>query len=150
MIKKKFSQCVKVNRNSKVTVKENKKQAIFLNPAKEPYDVIHVDGCVIVQNTSCDYVVSKNEVGDILIELKGMDVNHAVEQIMATAQFWSENDFRTGRIAGLVVSSRKPSNDTKIQRFQLAFLKKYKSPLHVWPKNDEFIFENVLEFKGPK
>jgi hypothetical protein len=145
-----FPDCLLVNKNSKVTIKENGKQAIFLNPERSVYFVIRVDNCVVKQAISSDYVVSKTKIGDVIIELKGMDVDHAVEQVFATAQFWADNKLREGKIAGLIVCSRKPSFDTKIQRFQAKFAQKFKAPMHIWPRNDEFVFERVLEFSGPK
>jgi hypothetical protein len=150
MIAEEFKGCVSLNRNSKVTVKENGKQAIFLNPERIIYCVIHVDGCVIQQKIASDYVISKAEVGDVVIELKGCDVDHAVDQVFATAEFWTRNKFRVGKIAGLIICSRKPSFDTKIQRVQALFAKKFEAPMHVIARSDEFVFERVLSFSGPK
>ena len=150
MISSNFKKCVTLNKNSKVTVKENGKQAIFLNPERTVYCVVHVDGCVIQQKIASDYVVSKAGVGDVVVELKGCDVDHAVDQIFATADFWTKNGFREGNIAGLIVCSRKPSFDTKIQRIQARFAKHFSAPIHVIARNDEFVFERVLMFSGPK
>lgn len=137
-------------RDSKIKVSEHGKQAIILNDNRDIYYVIKVDGGLLKNKLASDYVISKLKVGDLVIELKGMDVNHAVEQVMASAQHWQDNGYRNGGIAALIVCSRKPSIDTKIQKFIVAFGKRFKGPLHVVPRNDEFLFERVLQFAGPK
>ena len=150
MIDKRLQKHAVLNNNSKIKVAENKRQAIILNLERKDYYVIKVDGGLIKNSIASDYVVSKLEVGDVVIELKGMDVDHAVEQVLATAEYWSREGLRNGEIAGMVVCSRKPSFFTKAQRFQTTFARKFNAPLHIIPRNDEFVFERLLSFDGPK
>lgn len=137
-------------RHSKVAVKEKGKQAIFVNEERKLFYIIRVDGNLIKNEISSDYVVRKAEVGNVIIELKGMDVDHAVEQILATARYWKKNGYKNSPVAGLVVCSRKPSFDTKVQRHRSKFAKEFNGPLHVVSHNDEFVFERVLAQGGPK
>jgi 2C-methyl-D-erythritol 2,4-cyclodiphosphate synthase len=136
--------------DSRVRVRENGRQAIFVNVERNVYYVVKVDGQVVKNALASDFVLTKKDVGNLVIELKGMDVSHAVEQVFATAQLWQDKGYRIGQVAALVVCSRKPSFDTKIQRFKANFAKKFKGPLHVVSRNDEFVFEKVLSFQGPK
>ena len=65
--------------------KESGKKLLINNLSKNIFCVRQLDACVLVQETSCDYVVincTKNEI--ILLELKGIDVNKAIEQIHKT------------------------------------------------------------------
>jgi hypothetical protein len=137
------------NTTAKIKVAENGKQAVFLNPDRNTYFVIQVDGVLIQNAVACDYVVSKEKLGDLVIELKGCDVNHAVDQIQSTAKYWEEKKLREGKIAALIVCSKYPRFDTKIAKFATAFAKQYKGPLHVVTKNQEYQIERVLDFSGP-
>jgi hypothetical protein len=143
---KTFTKTVKY---SKIKLRENGRQAVFLNPERTAYFVIHVDGELIKNAVACDYVLAKNGTGEVCVELKGTDVDHAVEQVYATALHWQENGWRFGKIAALIVCTKKPVFDTKVARFATLFAKKFKGPLHVIPKNTEFLFERVLAFDGP-
>lgn len=150
MMSKNLKAHTRTSTDSKIKVAENGKQAIFINHERKVFYIVRVDGSLLKNQVASDFVVSKEDVGDVVIELKGMDVDHAVEQVLATAQHWSENGYRNGAIAGLIVCSRKPSFDTKVQRFALKFAKQFKAPLHVVARNDEYVIEKVLSFSGPK
>lgn len=145
-IKKQFYEKTKA---SKIKVAENGKQAIFLNPHKGVYFKVRVDGNLIQNKVACDFVISKEQFADLMIELKGTDVDHAVEQVFSTARFWHETALREGKIAGLVVSSRYPRFDSKIARYKEKFAREFKGPLHLVTKNQEYFIERVVEFNGP-
>jgi hypothetical protein len=134
---------------SKIKVEENGKQAIFLNPRRGVYFVIRVDGHLIQNKIACDFVVSKEKFADLMIELKGTDVDHAVEQVFLTAKFWHDTALNEGKIAALVVSSRYPRFDSKIARYKEKFARQFKGPLHLVTKNQEYYMERVVEFSGP-
>lgn len=142
---KDFTKSVKFK---KIKISENGRTAIFLNPQQDRYYVVSVDGNLLKNVTASDYVISRHKIADIIIELKGMDVDHAVDQILATADYWQKNNLRTGKIAALVVSSRAPRFDTKVQRATTKFYEKFKGHLHI-VRNGEFVFEKVLCADGP-
>src|SRR3954451_9375532 len=88
---------------SKIKVDELGRSAVFLNGKREKFIKIRVDGCVVKNSLAADWVLSKERVGDIIIELKGKDVDHGTRQITATAEFWTAKKFRKGKIAALIV-----------------------------------------------
>jgi hypothetical protein len=133
-------------KDSKIKVEENGRQAVFLNKVREPYIRTKVDGCLLHNTIASDWVVSKYKCGDVIVELKGADVNHAVEQVVATAEYWELHELRNGKLAGLIVCSKYPRFDTKVQRAQQKFATKYKAPLHVVTKNSEYMFADVFTF----
>lgn len=135
--------------DSNVKVEEGGKKANFLNQARATFSRTRVDGCLKQQSIAADFVVSKKGVGDVIVELKGTDVNHAMEQIFATARFMFSCTEKRGPIAGLVVCSQYPRIDTKVQRLKLQFAKEFKSPIHVVTRNENYDFEQVLLFEGP-
>src|SRR5688572_5679216 len=130
-------ECEEVTRVKRVKVEEIGRKATFINDNKAVYRKTQMDGCVVVNAMSADWVVSRNQVGDVLIELKGRNVEHAVKQIRATAEFLTEGGFREGQIAGLIVCSQFPKASTSVQRAQAEFAKNFKGPLHVVTKNYE-------------
>ena len=141
--------CRKRMRVPRISVRERKQRAIFVNEDKALFIITRVDGCVTHNETAADWVVSKENVGDVVIELKGRDVDHAVQQVRATADFWRDQGLRIGQIAGLIVARQYPRSSTRVQRAQQAFARSFRGALHVATSNSEFQIERVLEFDGP-
>lgn len=99
--------------------------------------------------TAADYVVTKEKVGDVIVELKGKDIPHAVEQALATAKLYVDHELRTGKIAALIVAKSYPKFDNAVRKGKEKFAKLYNGPLHVVTKNTEYVFEKVLTQAGP-
>jgi hypothetical protein len=95
--------CTERKRVSRIVVEENKSKATFLNKDRSWFQVTKVDGCLCKNQGAADWVVKKERVGAVVVELKGKDVPHAVRQVLATAKFWREHKPDCSRIAGLVV-----------------------------------------------
>lgn len=136
--------------DSRVKVEEGGKKATFINESRETLHRTRVDGCLLVNEVGADFVVSKVGVGDVIVELKGKDVEHAAEQIIATAEFMGNCEELRGPLAGLVICAQYPRIDTRLQRLATQFAKRFKGPIHVVSKSGEFVFEKVLSFKGPR
>lgn len=116
------------------TCSENKKSYTFDQKEEYPrHEVLklHMDGGVIrdadgINTNKCDYVVivkeknASNRKTAILVELKGVSVQHAIKQVMATLtqpEFqaaWKSCDRVFGRIICTSVP-RAMTNDTKIR-----------------------------------
>jgi hypothetical protein len=134
---------------SKVKLQERSSKVVFLNVEKVEFVKIQVDGCIVNDEIAADWVVAKSSVGDIFLELKGRNVEHAVQQVAATLRHWKNQNWFCGeKIAALIVSRQVPK--ASLVRKQLEnFVKEFKCPLHVVSHNQEITFENVLSFKGP-
>jgi hypothetical protein len=142
--------CTKTTSVSKIKVEENQRRVIINNPSKIKYSVTAVDGCLIKNSIACDWLISEDSVGDLLIELKGSDVDHAAKQIMSSAEYIDSNGIALGQKAGLIVCSKYPRVDTTVQKIKNAFAKKYQAPLHVVNIQGEFNFSNLFKFSGIK
>lgn len=140
--------CATSTNVSKIKVEENNRKVIINNSENKTFTVTEVDGCLIKNAISCDWLVSQNETGDLLIELKGSDVQHAIKQITQTADYLKSKKLLNGAMAGLIMSAKYPRFDTSIQKGVNAFTKKYKSPLHVVCNSREFEFLNLFKFTG--
>jgi hypothetical protein len=108
--------CIQSVCDSKPKVEENGRKAVFLNPERVPVKKVRVDGCLITGNTPrADYIVSKPGVVDVIVELKGKDIFHAKDQILATLPFWKVHPPFSGKIAGLIVCSKSPMSASDLQ-----------------------------------
>lgn len=144
--------CSTTVRVSKVKVMEKGKQAVFLNPDKELFTKTRVDGCVIINSIACDWLIQHGNITSILVELKGCDVDHALEQIEATLAYMSKNGLLNKQVAALIVCSkpsRHPCFTSKLQKAKARISQKYKAPLHVVTGNHEFKIERLLSHTGP-
>ena len=143
--------CCEITSVSKIKVEEHGRKAIFSNDKGLRCRKIKVDGCVIndSKQKSADWIVSRDDVGDIIVELKGKDVDHAVKQVIATAKYWKENGYQTGKMAALVVSSQFPKVTTAVRKAQQDFAKHFNGPLHVVTQNYAGCMKAVSSFKGP-
>ena len=108
--------CIETVCDSKPKVEENGRKAVFLNPERVPIKKVRVDGCLIVSNTpKADYIVSKPDVVDVIVELKGKDIHHAKDQIVATLSFWKAHPPFSQKIAGLIICSKSPMSSSDLQ-----------------------------------
>ena len=61
-----------------------------------------------------DYLVSKPGTADVIIELKGKDIKHAVMQITSTLVIWKKAPPFSNKIGGLIVFTRCPMRAAEI------------------------------------
>lgn len=107
---------------------ENKMIARFSNEGRELHTYYEVDGCLVENERAADYVVIKDGVGAVVVELKGRDVRSGARQITETARQMRRFQAQRhgGRIAGLLVSVRVPQGArTDLQRAQEAFRREF-------------------------
>ncbi|WP_175735977.1 hypothetical protein [Burkholderia ambifaria] len=144
MIDKKL--CVTVTRAKKIKVTEAKSRtAIILNPGETEFNVVRFDGCAVTNEIAADFVVTKQKFGDLVIELKGKDVKHAIEQITATASYLRANEVAEGRVGGVIVCKEYPKTTTTIQVLKMGLKKKFDCPIKVFTKDSpEIDFETSL------
>lgn len=123
---------------------ENKRKASFRNPGLKKYNIVKVDQGVVTQQRAADYVLNQEEVGSLIVELKGSDVRHACRQVAATVELLNGCGFRHKIIAGLVVCTRFPAVDTTIQRLQNDFKRRVGRRLKVSSSQTEFNFSDLF------
>ncbi len=119
---KKCNEC-KSNRN--ITIKENKRVFSIKNNSVKEINVVTVDDCLIKSGQKCDYLFEiecKNLKEIFYVELKGKDLNHALEQILATIKFCETNySHHNYHRKAFVVLSRYPKEDSSIQKRKKEF-----------------------------
>lgn len=137
---------------SKIKLDDAKsKRVAIINNTKRVTHIKHkMDGGHIKNMTTADWMISKPKVGDIIVELKGCDVAKAIKQVSETAEFIRSNKLQEGRLAALILCTEHPGLNTKMQRLIEEFMRRFRCPIHIRNKSDEYIFENVLSFNGPE
>lgn len=136
--------------HSKIKVEQNASKAIFLNPERVDYLVTEVDGCLITEGIRCDNLVSKVGSTSIFVELKGSGVQHACDQLFATANHQKVAGLLESRLGFLVVCTRYPRFDTYVAIAKQKAAKLYKAGFHVVQSHSEFDVDRVAAINGPK
>lgn len=147
MRKKVVSGCAPSRREvscSKIKVCENGRSAVILNSGRARFFVTKVDGGLVRNEPAADFVISKVNAGDLVVELKGADVDRACQQIESTILTLRSCVAQRGPMAGLIVCSRVPAIDTKVQRLKAKFRREFSSKLVVRSSNAEFAFESFF------
>ncbi|WP_146140343.1 hypothetical protein [Alsobacter soli] len=141
--------CTSFSDNTRIKVEECGRKAVILNSERKQYIIVRYDGCVIKNQKAADYIIRNNNVGNLIVELKGKNVEHAVDQVIATADKIKNANNEEILLGALIVCTQFPRINTKIQKAKDTMRKRFNAPLHVVTKNYEFFFEAVMSFKGP-
>ena len=136
--------CVAAQSEHPVKLSDSGKYALINNETRNTYEIIHFDGCEIIGSLAADFVIHHPAVGDCIVELKGSDVNHALDQVTETAKYLAHRALRRGKLAGLVISTKYPRIDTKVQRCKAMFKSKWNAKLTVQPNLKPINFQSLF------
>ena len=131
--------CCETINHSKIKLEENNIKVIFDNISNEDFIKIKIDGCEITDNNikKADYLLQKQQVGQIIIELKGQDISRAVAQIESTIPYVkARSDLK---IVALIVYGKSPEyyNDKVKTKLVEDFRKKNKVTLDIKKSSNE-------------
>lgn len=139
------AECCSFTQASNIKVSDPKStSAVFLNPDRSQFVLIRFDGCTVKGEVACDWIVEKRDIGRIAVELKGSDVDHAALQIESALRYMRNIGVNDLRVAGLIICSRYPSVDTKVQRLKQRMAKEFRAPLKVKTDGRNLCFEAIL------
>jgi len=138
--------CQQILTDSRIKVEESGRKAIFLNAGREEYIRTQIDGCLLNGARACDWAVSKPDLGDVLVELKGVNVSHAIDQLEAGAHYWLGSGLATEHLGMLIVCAQYPRMSTQVQRAQARFKKLFRAPLKVSSRNKEWQLSDLVKF----
>jgi len=118
--------CIEAVRHSKIRLADpgTARRALLLNPERARIRRIRMDGCFAPRNSvAADFVASKPQLVDVIVELKGKNVDHAVEQVEATWRFWSGHaEHERGQpIGAWIMCSEYPKASLKVARYRESF-----------------------------
>lgn len=111
---------IRERRDSLIVLKERKSKITLLNPEKKLYHEIKVDGDLYAitetHEKKCDYLELGKETSDAFyIELKGVDIDTAYEQLLASATNINVGD--VSRKVAIVVSPHIPKANVKFLNY---------------------------------
>ena len=125
-----YEQCSTIVNDKRIVLSENKSKIIFINNNQKPIERVVVDGCAVRDGIKCDYMLICEDDFEHYIELKGSDIDHAINQLTTTFRRLSKC-FRTHKKEAYIISTRCPLTTTKIQNEKLKFKKNYNSSLTI-------------------
>jgi len=128
------SKCILRLTDTRIKCEEKKRKIVFYNPSRISVSKIIVDGCQITKGVRCDFLVTYGETENF-IELKGEDIRHAFEQLIATINVLGDENCVNRN--SYIISSRCPLTSPEIQNKKLLFKKKYNSNLIIKNKSIE-------------
>lgn len=135
-MRNKVATCITPTTDTKIKFEENNRKILFLNPKRVEYKKVQVDGCILTDGIRCDnLLLSVDEHEERYIELKGVDVIHAIDQLEETIVKLGEYD--DSRHSYVISTNVAPAYTTKIQLKQLYFKRKYNSELIIREKQLE-------------
>ncbi|WP_291067794.1 MULTISPECIES: hypothetical protein [unclassified Empedobacter] len=109
---------------------ENRSKLTLENKNLVDSETVKVDGCEIDdESIRCDFLHIANEI-EFFIELKGQDIEHALNQIKATIKKLSKN-IKNSQKKSYVICTRSPLTTSEIQNHKYYFRKNYNSELIV-------------------
>jgi hypothetical protein len=127
------NRCIQTVTDSKPKVEENGRKAVFLNPDRAEVKKVRIDDCLISNGPRADFVMAKPNVLDVIVELKGRDIYHARDQIIATLPFWRRFPPFSSKVAGLIVCSKSPMSASELQVMKAKVLLRH----DLWLEIDE-------------
>ena len=140
--------CTTLVTHSKVKVEENSRKAVFRNPQRLQYSVSKVDDCLVTSGVRTDYLVSEVGSASTLVELKGTDVEHAVEQLLTSAKHPRVSPLLEKKLGFLVICSRYPRFDTFIMKAKIRSSREFGAGFHVLTGRAEVDLAEVVRIDG--
>jgi len=141
--------CTKAVSHSRIKVEENRKKAVFRNGDRDTFEVSQVDDCLITDGVRCDKLVTKKGVASVLVELKGVDVAHACDQLFGTAVHENVVPLLEDKVGFLVICSRSPRFDGFVAKAKQKAARQFKAGFHIITNEGEFDIERVVAIDGP-
>ena len=140
-----ISSCNSTTTNRIISVSENKRTFRIKNNSTFTINEVEVDGCYKTTGAKCDYlfevIENINSVQTVTVvfyvELKGSDINHAIEQLEATIKYCLNEHKNVNKKECYIVASKFPSAGTSSQVLKKKFLKRNKMQLFIHTKVKE-------------
>lgn len=118
--------CRKISNQKIFVYEENRSKLTLENTDRIDSISIVVDGCEINDDSlKCDFMHIAKEI-EFYIELKGQDIEHAVDQIKCTIKRLS-SDPQNKQKKTYIICTRSPLSSTKVQNYKYHFKKNYNS-----------------------
>ena len=119
--------CTVTNSNKLIVFEEKRSKLTIENEDEVVGSKVIIDGCEITNGLRCDFMYLIKGM-ELFIELKGQDLNHAIEQLKVTIVKLSQNPQKHKK-KSFIICTRSPLNSASIQNLQVKFRKNFNSEL---------------------
>jgi hypothetical protein len=111
---------IRKRRDSLIVLKEKKSKITLLNPQKKLYHEVKIDGDLYTftetKEKRCDYLEIGKETSDaFFIEMKGVDIDTAYEQLLASTKNINVGD--VNKKVAIAVTPHIPKANVKFQKY---------------------------------
>jgi len=134
------NECVEFSNVTSLHINEHGVGATFINLRRKELRKVQYDGCYNRRagRGQADYIVGFDRAIDVIVELKGSDLKHAVSQVTDTLEDWAENEIRFPKIVCLIVYGHTfPKMTSRIGVIEREFELDHKSLLHIRPSGEK-------------
>jgi len=132
--------CSELSNNKIIPASENTRKFRIKNDSRFNINKVKVDDCYIKNGLRCDYlfeiISNKLIIKVFYLELKGKDVNHAIEQLKATLKYCQEVHDKIIKQC-YIVASKVPSSNASTQSLKKKFKRENKVQLFISSKIKE-------------
>lgn len=118
--------CTEELSHTRITVRAIGQSATFLNSERIKINKIDID-CWLptTAKAKADFILCKPGLVDVIIELKGKDIDHGLKQILATRERWKKVPSCSAKIGGLIVFTRSPKRSAALGNIKAKLLLDY-------------------------
>ena len=119
------NECVEYSNQSSLHVNEEGVGATFVNRRGRELRKVKYDGCYcrIPREGRADFIIGYDRAIDVVLELKGSDLKHALVQIADTLERWKKGQIHYPQVACLIVYGHTiPRMRSKIGVLEREFL----------------------------
>jgi len=133
--------------NFNTTGKENRASLTVLNDVSSDIAFVRLDCGIYSDGNSCDFSISSQTLPPcgFLLELKGRDMHHAIEQLACTLNRLKKNDITViYKEASVVSSGAQKIPSGKWQKCQKQFFTVNRIRLSHYPNNAKILFSKTI------
>ncbi|MGD0911268.1 MAG: hypothetical protein ABR928_05190 [Terracidiphilus sp.] len=141
------NECVEFTNRISLPVNEKGVSATFRNPRRNELRKIKYDKCYFktIEGGRADYIIGYDREIDVILELKGSDLKHAMIQVSDTLERWRNDLLHYEQIVCLIVFGHTfPRMTSRLGVLELEFLEKHSTLLWIRQSGAEkFSFRNL-------
>lgn len=138
-----MKECIQVSKNKIIPLPDSGKVINLKNPSQRKIEKIKFDGCVVKNRRAADYLISASNGAEIIFELKGRDVEHAVSQIESTAEIIRTMNLRYNPKFGAIYCKQVPAGSISINRKREHLKKKHGINIIISSSKANFCIEKI-------
>lgn len=145
------NECIEFSNGTSLHVNEMGVGATFVNPKRKELRKIQYDGCYCraAKLGRADYIIGYERAVDVILELKGSDLKHAVDQVADTLERWKDDEKHYPSIVGLVVFGHTiPRMRSNLGVLEREFLERHRTLLWIRQNGEERYSFNKLAGKA--